>query len=142
MFDWLRGKKEQSDQDIQSYFAAINGLSQHVSNTISVVTEHASSLTYEYPEEGLENISNHFEGISSEYTNLTIIEGNPYYEVIHRSKSRLNAVRKVAKEAQSVAQLFEKYTRKPNSYSAVKCRLAINKLIGELTNLANYCGKI
>lgn len=143
MLEWPLGDNEQNDQDAQAYFAAIHALYQHVSATLAVVTEYANNLTHEYPAEGLNDISKRFEGISGEYTNLTIIiDGNPFYDVIRKSKSRLNTVRRIAREAQNVAQLFEKYTGKPGSYSAVKCRLAINKLAGELTNLANYCEKI
>ncbi len=139
MFDWLSSGKKPNEQGNQEYFGSLTALHQHVSNAVSTVKEIANSLNPKYSEEGLSNISQRFEGISKEYTDFTVIQSNSFYEVLNRSKSRLNAAKKVAKEAKNIAKLFEKYARRPISYSAVDSRLAINKLAGELRNLAMYC---
>jgi len=138
MLDWLRGGKEQNHHGDQTYIGSINAFRQYVSNTIITVEGFANDLSPEYSEEALATISAHFEGISKEYTDFTIIANNSFYEVIQRSRSRLIAVKKVAQKAKNLAQLFEKYSKKPKSYSAVNGRLEINKLAGELKNLEIY----
>ena len=80
-------------------------------------------------------ISKRFESIGKEYSDFTIIVSSPFYDLIRRSKSRSTAVKKVAQQSKQVAQLFEKYTKNPNSYSAVQSRLQINTLIADLENL-------
>lgn len=138
MLDWLRGDKEQKEQGNHDYSGSLDAFRQHVSNTITKVEGFASSLSSAYEEHALTTISAHFEQISKEYTNFTLLANNPFYEIVKRSRSRVNAAKKVAERAKKLAQLFEKYARRPNTYSAVNGRLEINKLTGELKNLEMY----
>jgi hypothetical protein len=48
---------------------------------------------------------------------------------------RTKAVKTVASKAKNVAKLFERYGKKPNSYSLVNSRLEIYKLRDVLENL-------
>lgn len=139
MFDWLRGSKEQTPQNHQSSFGDINSLYQHVSTTLLTVEGIKSDLNSDYSAEALLIISSRFEDISKEYADLTLITSNSFYEVIRRSSLRTISSKKAAQQAKNVAKLFEKYAKKPKSYSAVESRYAINELAGALKNLENYC---
>ena len=139
MFDWLRGSEEQKNQKSNASFGDINLLYLHVSNTLSAVEGIRNDLSSEYSTEALSMISRRFEEISKEYSDFTIITSNSFYEVIHRSSLRSSSTKKVAQQAKSVAKLFEKYAKKPKSYSAVESRYSINELVGVLKNLQGYC---
>ena len=139
MLDWLFGGKKDEDKESQGHFVDINILHQHVSNTLSTVEGIANDLESEYSKEALVMISRRFEGISKEYHDYTLVEASSFYEVMHRSASRLSAAKKVAQESRNVAQLFERYARNPKSYSAVNSRFKINNLSGALKNLRTYC---
>lgn len=143
MFNWLRGNKEEENKDNQEHLGSIindiNTLHKHVVISMQQVAEITTGLSAEYSLEALSMIAQRFEKIGTEYTDFTLVERHTFYEVIHRSKSRLDAAKKVAQQANKIAQLFEKYTRKPKSYSKTNSRFQINKLSGELKNLAAYC---
>jgi hypothetical protein len=139
MLDQRQSGKDDPDQ---TYNIQLEILSREVGNIISQVDEIGINLSDSYSEEGLANISRIFETINTNFTNYVIVNNSKFYEIIHRSESRLAAVRSVAKEAKAVAQLFERYSEKPKSYSAVNSRLQINKLRGELTNLLVYSGYV
>lgn len=131
--------KKDEDKENTIHYVDINTLYQHVSNTLSTIDGITSNLESDYSEEALRMISRKFEEISIEYQNYTLVEANSFYEIIHRSASRLNAARKVTQEAKNVAQLFERYAKNPRSYSAVNSRYKINNLSGALKNLRTYC---
>lgn len=139
MLNWLFGGKKDEDKENQIHYVDINTLYQHVSNTLSTIDGITSNLESDYSEEALRMISRKFEEISIEYQNYILVEVNSFYEIIHRSASRLNAARKVTQEAKNVAQLFERYAKNPRSYSAVHSRYKINNLSGALKNLRTYC---
>jgi hypothetical protein len=139
MLEWPLGDNEQNDQDAQAYFAALNALRQYIDQTIASAEDIAKNLNQSYSEEGLTSISKRFEAISKSYTDFTILASHAYNPVIRKSMFRLSSAKKVAIEARNIALLFEKCARNPRSFSAVNGRLGINKLIGELKNLATYC---
>ena len=138
MFDWRRGSKEQRKKKGETAFGDIISLSQHVRATLSTVEGIANDLSSEYTAAALLMISKRFEDISKEYADFTIVTSNYFYEIIHRSNLRSSSTKRIAKEAKSVAKVFEKYAKKPKSYSAVECRYAINALAGGLKNLVKY----
>jgi len=139
MLDWLRSGKEQKTPGESEYIDTLETLRQKVSDSIKNANDYASHLHPEYSEEALSSISSYFENISKEYTNSTIRITDPFYEVIQRSHLRLKTAKKVASQAKALAQLFDKYARRRNTYNAVNGRLEINKLVGELTNLEALC---
>jgi hypothetical protein len=137
MLNLFHGKNEKNND--KEYLGEINTLHTYVSKTILVVQGIESDLSAEYSEEALSMISLQFEEISKKYSDFIIIVDHPFHEIIHRSKSRLSTIKRVIQQAKNVAQLFEKYARKPKSYSAANSRIQINKLCGELKNLKTYC---
>lgn len=139
MFDRWLGNQQAKEQDEQAYHRAVTSLYQQVQSVISSVDEIISNLSPTYPKEALSHISSRFEKISREFSSYTIATGNMFYEVISRSKLRKDATKRVATQAKRVAKLFEKYSRKPNSYSPVDSRLELYKLRDILENLLAHC---
>src|SRR5262245_4914308 len=99
MFDWLRGSKEETNSDAQSYRGSIDVLYQDVKKVISEVTEISDNLLPDYAVEALLYLSQRFEQLSKKFLDYTIVSDNLFYEVIHRSSSRLTAVKKVSQQA-------------------------------------------
>jgi hypothetical protein len=140
---WIKWRKNNPDVEIDlTQSDLIGALYQRVFATISMVEEIVGNLRPEYSEQGLSIIYRLFEAMSKEYSDFAIVRNNPFYEVVRKSKSRLNGVNRVARQAKSMAMLFEKYTKKPKSYSAVVTRLKINGLLGELQNLATNTNEV
>jgi hypothetical protein len=139
MFDWISGHREPEGGRDQGYFGSLSALYAQAESVSFDVAEIENSLLDSYSKEGLVNISRRFEGISKNFTNYTIIQHNPFYEIVHKSNARLIAVKNVAKEAKNIAQLFERYSKTPKSFSASNSRIQINRLQAELENLKAYC---
>lgn len=139
MFDWINGHREPEGGRDQGYFGSLSALYAQAESVSFDVAEIENSLLDSYSKEGLVNISRRFEGISKDFTNYTIIKRHPFYEIIHKSNSRLSSVRNIAKEAKNIARLFERYSRCPKSYSASNSRIQVNRLQAELENLKAYC---
>ena len=139
MFNWLSEHREPEGEHDQVYFASLNALYAQAESVSISVHEIENNLLDSYSKQGLVDISWCFESISKDFTNYTIIKRHPFYEIIHKSNSRLSSVRNIAKEAKNIAQLFERYSRCPKSYSASNSRIQVNKLQAELENLKAYC---
>jgi hypothetical protein len=120
---------------------ALAQLSKIVSQVMQDVQEIYDTVLDRYDELGLSSLSAHFEAISAQFSNYTVIRNQIHY-VVHKSKDRLKATQDVAAQAGNIAKMFEKYARRPNTYSRVESRLAINLLVGKLTNLKALCTKI
>jgi hypothetical protein len=135
MLDRRRGNQEGKDQGDQEYYRALLAFRQQVQSVIRGVDDIIANLSPAYPKEALSHLSLHFEGISREFTSYTIATSSMFYEVVRRSKFRTIAARAVASQARSVAKLFERYAKKPGSYSPVDSRLEIYKLRYVLDNL-------
>lgn len=99
------------------------------------VNDIVTRLSETYPKAGLLHISEQFEAISKEFTNYTMIESDPFYEPIRRSKSRSDATKGIAREAGKLAEFFETVSKNPKSYNRAKSRIRINALQAQLTNL-------
>jgi hypothetical protein len=139
MLDWLRGNKDPNQGSDQDYSGHLNALLSRVESVIEHVRGIKNNLDDSYPAEALSSLSRRFEEIDKDFTDYHIIKRNTYYEIIHKSNSRLTAVKNVSREAKIVAQLFERYARRPNTYSASNSRSKINRLQGQLRNLKDCC---
>lgn len=139
MLDGWQGTQEGKDHGDQEYHRALTTFHQHVKNIIAGVDDVINNLSPTYPIEALTHLSRYFEGKSKDFTSYTIATNNMFYEVVRRSSMRKNAVKAVASKAKSIAKLFERYTKKPKSYSLVNSRLEIYKLRDLLENLLSHC---
>ena len=139
MFDRRRTDQEKDSQGRGDFSGNLQSFASFVVRTLTAVKEISQYLSQEYDETGLLEISKRFERISRIFTDSWVIKTSMYYEIIHRSSARLASVKKVALTARAVATLFERYARRPRSYSPVNSRLEINKLCGELENLKISC---
>lgn len=139
MLDRWRGNEEGKEPDDQQYRRALTAVYQQVRKVMADVDGIGNHLAATYPERALSQLSRRFEAISKDFSTYTLATNHMFYEVFRRSRLRTNAATKVAQRAKSVAQLFERYSRNPKSYSAVNSRLEINKLQVALQNLLGYC---
>jgi TfoX/Sxy family transcriptional regulator of competence genes len=135
MLDRWRNSHSGKNQGDEGFHNSLIVFHQHVQVTITGVDDIINNLSQEYSKEALFQISEYFEGISRMFTSYTISTANTFYEVVFRSKLRTKAVKTVASKAKNVAKLFERYGKKPNSYSLVNSRLEIYKLRDVLENL-------
>ena len=135
MLDRSSANQEDKGKNEQHYVDALDALSARAEAVSKQVQEIKDSLASAYAAEALSNISQKFETISMSFTNYARIKSNMFYEIIHRSEARLSAVDSIAREASNIAQLFERYAKAPESYSASNSRTEINKLQAELVNL-------
>ena len=139
MFNRWRGTEEGGEPNEQEYHRALTSLYQQVQSVITIVDDILHNLSDTYPKEALLYLSGRFEGISMEFMSYTMAHRSIFYGVVVRSKARKDATIAVAAQAKRVAKLFEKYTKKPNSYSPVESRLEIYKLRHVLENLLSFC---
>ncbi len=139
MFDRRRTDQEKGSQGREDFSGSLQSFASFVISTLTAVKEISQYLSLEYDATGLLEISKRFERISQIFTDSWIIKTSTYYGIIHRSSARLASVKKVSLAAKAVATLFERYARRPRSYSPVNSRLEINKLCGELENLKAVC---
>jgi hypothetical protein len=138
MLDKWRGVPEGKDHVDQKYHRELTIFNQQVQSVIEGIDDIVNNLSDEYPQEALSQLSRHFERISRDFASYTIATTNMFYEVIRRSKLRTKAVKAVESKARSVAKLFEKYAKRPKSYSQVVSRLEIYKLRDILVNLLTH----
>lgn len=139
MLDWLRGNKDHDRGSDQQYAVPLRALLSTVERVIRDVADVENNLLDEYPAQALSNLSRKFEQFGKDFTKYHRINRNSHYEIIHKSAARLRATKRVASEAQGVAVLFERYAKRPGSYSATKSRSKINELQSELENLRACC---
>lgn len=137
MSDLISGDTEQKGEGGRGYVDALKALHAEANRVKDDVEEIKSSLEESYPAEALTNLSRRFETISENFTNYTLININMFYEILHRSPTRLEAANAIAGQALTVAKLFAAYARNPDSYNALDSRHEITKLIAQLVNLVN-----
>lgn len=134
---WL-DKQEGKEQGDQGYHRALTTFYQQIQSVIRGVDDIVNNLSPDYSQEALSYFSGYFERMSREFTSYTIATNNMFYEVVRRSNLRKKTTKAVASQARTVAKLFERYTKKPNSYSPVDSRLEIYKLRDVLENLLSH----
>jgi hypothetical protein len=139
MFGRWRGSQTGKEQSDQEYHRALSTLHQQVQTVIANVTEISDNLASDYPKEALSRLSERFERISREFTSYTMATNNMFYGIVSRSNARKKTAKAVASRAKDVAKLFEKYSKKPNSYVRVDSRDKIHKLLIMLENLSSQC---
>ena len=81
----------------------------------------------------------YFSDISSKFIYYEKRKGNPYYIFINSADGPKTAAKGIVDAAKKVAKLFERYGKRPQNYSQVECRIAIDYLLAELGNLKFYC---
>jgi hypothetical protein len=113
----------------------VKALLAEVEAVSAMLREIAEYLPPSYPSESLLHLSRSFENINQQFASFAGVKGHRFYEIIHRSGSRLSAVKGITKAARNLALLFEKYAKFPNHYSAVHSRLQIHRLQIALENL-------
>lgn len=77
--------------------------------------------------------------IATKLTTYSRTERDKYYRYLQRSKGRLDTIKRVIATATKTAKLFERYQKKPLSYSEVDSKVNLNKLLAELKNLRERC---
>lgn len=78
--------------------------------------------------------ANYFTNISSRFAGYLTDHG-PYHKHLHGSSGRKAEANNVVKGAKKIAKLFEKYARKPTTYSRAECFVEMRYLLGNLGNL-------
>ena len=135
MPDRNHGRQPQYDSNEGGLPDGAEALRAEVDTVSRMVSDIAEYLQPSYPAESLLQLSMHFETISKQFASFAGVKSNLFYELIHRSKSRLSAVNSIAKEARGIALLFEKYARTPGRFSAANSRMQIHRLQSVLENL-------
>lgn len=139
MLDWLRGNKDQDRGRDQEYYGPLRALLSTVQKVIKDVADIEGNLSDTYPTQALSSLSRKFEQFGKDFTQYHRVTRNAHYDIIHKSAARLKATKNVVREARKVAQLFERYARRPNTYSASNSRGRITDLQSELENLRACC---
>lgn len=73
------------------------------------------------------------------FMNYADKKGNRYYQFLNSGEGQKVAVKRIIDSATKVAELFERYSKKPTSYSRAKCVRYIHDLLIKLDNLKFYC---
>jgi hypothetical protein len=139
MFNRDSDRWANQDDDHRAFHDALVLLSKELDALYQQIESQSNHLQREYPEEALLSLTKYFENISARFSEYRIVKNSFYHQIIMRSGSRLEAVKRVERVAASIAVLFEQYSRRPKSYSQVKSRLQIKRLLGEIQNLKIYC---
>ena len=129
----MPGINHNADDKSRSHsFKAFREEVDTVSATVGEIAEH---LPEALSAEAFLHLTRSFESISKQFANMVLIQSHPFYVLLTGSRQRLAYTKLVVKEAGKVAQLFEKYAKKPRSYSAVNSRIQLNQLQAGLENL-------
>ncbi|MCB8944533.1 MAG: hypothetical protein H6658_12355 [Ardenticatenaceae bacterium] len=83
--------------------------------------------------------ASYFTKVGSDFITYTKRKKHPYYLVINNGDGPKTAAKSIIDSSKKVAKLFERYGKRPQSYSQVDSILAIDDLLAELDNLKFYC---
>ena len=81
----------------------------------------------------------YFTKIGSDFITYTKRKKHRYYLIINSGDGPKSAAKSIIGLSKKVAKLFERYGKRPQSYSQVDSILAIDDLLAELDNLKFYC---
>lgn len=76
--------------------------------------------------------------IAKKLTSYTKTKRHKYYDYLRRSENRSMAAKEVVNTARKTAKLFERYQKRPATYSQVESELGLYYLLIELTNLRDF----
>lgn len=118
-----------------------------LSQEITTLSSKIEEIKTELPEPGTAAANDfaykqytlYFAGIGTHFINYAHKKGNQYYPFLNRGEGQKLAVKGIIDSAKKVAKLFERYGKKPVSYSQVECVMAIDYLLVELANLNFHC---
>lgn len=121
------------------YRAALARLATRVAEVRANLVHTKNALQLEYHKDALEDLTRYFESISAQFVRYTQEQKGQYYWILVRSSGRMQAARRVAQTTLVVAKLFERYTRRPRSYSRTESGHKIEAVLAALSDLESYC---
>ncbi len=138
MFRSFSGQPSPSN-DNATYQQALSALRQEIA-ALEINLEHTKNvLANEYTAEALSSLAQHFESISSRFIRYTRETKSLQYLALSRSDGRKRAAGRIINSAKETAMLFERYARRPKTYSRVQSRLKIDAVLADLSTLKSYC---